>query len=98
MPKKPFLSSSDLNNVSLLVNPFALVPPGLEEYNFYTKGYTSDEGESHDGPPSTSSSVTVPGDATDESSGTMTDSTRPSSRFERMMTYLLIHLLICVCF
>ena len=31
--------NNDLLDVTLMVNPFALVPPDLEEYQFYTKGY-----------------------------------------------------------
>ncbi len=29
----------DLTSIPFLVNPFALVPPDIEEFNFYTKGY-----------------------------------------------------------
>lgn len=37
---------SDLGTLSIDINPFALVPPHLDDYDNYTKGYTNDSSSS----------------------------------------------------
>ncbi len=48
---------SDLSSVPFLVNPFALVPPDIEEFNFYTKGYPPTQQQQFPPSPGTASTT-----------------------------------------